>query len=58
MCLGVEEERCEAECVSIAERCTILCLFNTGCVGGNVALDTVAVCVCVCLSCTVHVSVC
>lgn len=47
VCLWVEEEASKAACASIAERCTILCLFNTGSVGGNMALDTVTMSVCV-----------
>lgn len=49
VCLCVEEEASRAACASIAERCTILCLFNTGSVGGNMALDTVTMSVCVCV---------
>lgn len=57
VCLWVEEESSKRECVSIAERCTILCLFFTESVGGNMALDTVTMSVCACLKSTAHLSV-
>lgn len=53
MCIGgVEGEGNACACVCKDERCAILCLFNTGSVGGKCGTGhcyDVCVCICVCV---------